>query len=306
MISDGQPWITNAKQTTPVNKEPDWKKCKLLGSLPDTSADITRRKMITFKNIFDSHKLKTDTKVRTFNTYVATIFLYISETWTVTQTLENQIDSCHRRLLREAIGGPLPENHYQRRNIYRVTKAEPWSRVIKRKRLRWLGHVMRLEDDTPQSPAKQALQEFLRPVKKPRGRPTTTWLKKIASGLSETKIRLKSLNLQNFSAKCDTSADIWKPKNKNLWGFDRNQWRKQVKVVMDDNHPNVHFPFRVTWVSTPRRRKRRNRSSKRLSDNNNCKYTTLTNCVTRFYQVLVENICTANEKQNNTRWELLR
>ena len=30
---------------------------------------------------------------------------------------------------------------------------------------------MRLEDDTP---AKQALQEFLRPVKKPRGRPTTT------------------------------------------------------------------------------------------------------------------------------------
>ena len=27
--------------------------------------------------------------------------------------------------------GPLPENHYQRR------------------RLRWLGHVMRLEDDTP-------------------------------------------------------------------------------------------------------------------------------------------------------------
>ena len=101
-------WITNAKKITPVNKEPDWK--KLLGSLLDTSADITRWKMIAlehmqiFKTIFDSHKLKTDTKVRTFNTYVATIFLYNSETWTVTQTLENQIDSCHRRLLREAIG----------------------------------------------------------------------------------------------------------------------------------------------------------------------------------------------------------
>ena len=25
--------ITNAKQPTPVNKEPDWKKCQLLGSL---------------------------------------------------------------------------------------------------------------------------------------------------------------------------------------------------------------------------------------------------------------------------------
>ena len=77
------------------------------------------------------------------------------ETWTVTQTLENQIDSCHRRLLREAI-----EVHYPKiittEEIYRVTKAEPWSRVIKRRRLRWLGHVMRLEDDTP---AKQALQD---------------------------------------------------------------------------------------------------------------------------------------------------
>ena len=79
-------WIKNAKQITPVNKELDWKKCKLLRSSLDTSAHITRRKMRalehmkTFKTIFDSHKLKIDTKVRTFNTYVATIFLYNSET----------------------------------------------------------------------------------------------------------------------------------------------------------------------------------------------------------------------------------
>ena len=46
-------WITiNAKQITPVNiKEPDWKKCKLLGSLLDTSDDITRRKMIALEHM---------------------------------------------------------------------------------------------------------------------------------------------------------------------------------------------------------------------------------------------------------------
>ena len=224
-------WITNAKQPTPVNK--DWKKCKLLGSLLDASADITRRKMIalehmkTFKNIFNSHKLKTVTKVRTFNTYVATIFLYNSETWTITQTLENQIDSCHRRLLREAIGVHYPKI-ITNEEIYRVTKAKPWSRVIKRRRLRWLGHVMRLEDDTP---AKQALQEFLRPVKKPRGRPTTTWLKKISSDLSETNIQLNPQNV--------TPQQIFE--NLKTKTSDRNQWRKQIRVVMDDNHPNVHL-----------------------------------------------------------------
>ena len=117
---------------------------------------------------------------------------------------------------------------YTNEEIYRVTKAEPWSRVLKRRRLRWLGHVMRLEDDTP---AKQALQEFLRPVKKPRGRPTTTWLKKISSDLSETNIQL---NPQNA-----TPQQIFE--NLKTKTSDRNQWRKQIRVVMDDNHPNVHL-----------------------------------------------------------------
>ena len=91
---------------------------------------------------------------------------------------------------------------------------------------------MRLEDDTP---AKQALQEFLRPVKKPRGRPTTTWLKKISSDLSETNIQLNPKN-----ATPHTSADI-KFENLKTKSSDRNQWRKQIRVVMDDNHPNVHL-----------------------------------------------------------------
>ena len=87
-------------------------------------------------------------------------------------------------------------------------------RVIKRRRLRWLGHVMRLEDDTP---AKQALQEFLRPVNKPKGHPTTTWLKKISSDLSETNIRL---NLQNV-----TLQQIFQ--NLKTKSSDRNRWKKK-------------------------------------------------------------------------------
>ena len=66
---------------------------------------------------------------------------------------------------------------------------------------------MSLEDDTP---AKQALQEFLRPVKKPRGLPITTWLKKNIKRSEWNQYSTKPL-------KCDTSADIWKTKNKNLW-----------------------------------------------------------------------------------------
>ena len=33
--------------------------------------------------------------------------------------------------------------------IYTITKAETWSRVIKTRRLNWLGHLMRLRPETP-------------------------------------------------------------------------------------------------------------------------------------------------------------
>ena len=40
-------------------------------------------------------------------------------------------------------------------------------------RIRWLDHLLRLPEDCP---ARIALNEFERPVKKPRGRPPTTWV----------------------------------------------------------------------------------------------------------------------------------
>ena len=40
--------------------------------------------------------------------------------------------------------------------------------IIKRRRLNWLGHLMRLPDDTPSN---LALNEHLKPCKQKRGRP---------------------------------------------------------------------------------------------------------------------------------------
>ena len=87
---------------------------------------------------------------------------------------------------------------------------------------------MPLKDNTPKN---QAFQEFLRPVKKPRGHPTTTWLKKISSDLSETNNRLNPKN--------STPQQILE--NLNTKTAHRNQWKKQIRVVLDDNHPNVHL-----------------------------------------------------------------
>ena len=92
--ADDITWATTAKQRITYIKETTpstlaWKKCKLLGSLLDTEKDINRRKILaidafkTLNTIFDSRKISNAVKIRTFNAYVASVFLYNSELWTL-------------------------------------------------------------------------------------------------------------------------------------------------------------------------------------------------------------------------------
>ena len=57
----------------------------------DTENDINCRKILaigTFKTpnkIFDSRKISNEVKIRTFTAYVASVFLYNTELWTLTK-----------------------------------------------------------------------------------------------------------------------------------------------------------------------------------------------------------------------------
>ena len=54
-----------------------------------------------------------------------------------------------------------------------------------KRRMKWLGHLLRLPDDTP---AKQAFHEYHRKVKRPRGKPKTTWIQTINKDLKQLKL----------------------------------------------------------------------------------------------------------------------
>ena len=83
------------------NGEETWKKCKLLGMLLETEKDVMNV-VNSMKEIF-FRDITIEVKVRSFNCYVSSVFLYNCETWTLTKTLENTIDSFQRRLLRIAV-----------------------------------------------------------------------------------------------------------------------------------------------------------------------------------------------------------
>ena len=155
-----------------------WRKCKYLGSLLGTEEDINRRKgqsIDTFnqlKHVFLSKRASIPTKMKIFNGFVSSIFLYNSELWTLTSKLNKKVDVFQRTLLRRLIN-VTKRDKIRNSELYSKTNSEPWSRTIKRRRLNWLGHLIRLPENTP---AKQALAEFHRPTKRPQGRPAPTWL----------------------------------------------------------------------------------------------------------------------------------
>ena len=84
---------------------------------------------------------------------------------------------------------------------------EPWTKTIKRRRLNWLGHLMRLHPDTP---ARKALDVALTPAKRPVGRPVLTWLDTIKTDLEKSNI---FLNLKNKQATIDTNKHNRRQKN---------------------------------------------------------------------------------------------
>ena len=165
--------------TVKYKNEDEWKNAKILGSKLNTEADIANRKSLSLnaltnlKEIFQNKRLSTRTKVRAFEAYITPIFLYNSELWTLTKTLENQIDSFHRRILRSHVLNIRWPKIVKNEDVYEKTKIEPWSKTIEKKRIKWFGHLMRLDENTP---AQKALRVALMQSKRPRGRPKLTWI----------------------------------------------------------------------------------------------------------------------------------
>ena len=133
-----------------------------------------------------------EVKVHSFNCYVSNVFLYNCKTQTLTKTLENTIDSFQQRLLRIAVLNVKWPNIATSDTVYAITRQIPWSQVIMRRELSWIGHLFRLSDDNL---VKIALQYFLRQTKKQRGRQRTTWI-------SMMKMKLVNMGLEWEAANC--------------------------------------------------------------------------------------------------------
>ena len=210
--------------TLPSNTEiptPAWKNMKILGTHIDTETDIKHRKakamyaLTSNNHIFKSGKISTKLKLKVFECYVSSAFLYNSETWSLTPTQEEQIDAFHRKLLRYALNIRYPKI-ISNEKLYDITKAQPWSKVIKRRRLNTTGHILRLPENTP---IRESLKEASKPSVKHRGGQRNTWLKTIHKDLKPV---LSTSTPSEHLTEMTTLAQ------------DRNVWRGVARSVMSN------------------------------------------------------------------------
>ena len=165
-----------------------------LGSVVASSgrmdADIDRRIAQASKafgalkrSVLQDHDLTTHTKRLVYNACVLSVLLYGSESWIALRKHLKKLDTFHNRCIRITLGITRTQQWSQRLTSQEVRNrwgdSEMIATKVMRRRLEWLGHVVRMPDHRI---PKQSFFGWL-PQPRPRGGPTRRWRDNIRKDL---------------------------------------------------------------------------------------------------------------------------
>jgi hypothetical protein len=133
--------------------------------------------------VWRSSQYSLKTKAKLYNSNVKSVLLYGSECWRVTKSDMNKIDVFHNSCLRQICRIFWPQK-ISNEELYKKTGCKNVTTEIKRRRFKWLGHVLRMDPDSiPRTALRWTPQG-----KRKRGRPKTTWRRTVESELKELGI----------------------------------------------------------------------------------------------------------------------
>ena len=130
--------------------------------------------------IWKSKSYNRRTKRKIYNSNVKSVLLYGSECWRVNQRDMERVEAFHNTSLRR-ISNIFWPNTIRNEALYETTGSHSIVQEIKKRRFRWLGHVLRM----PPSQIPKVALRWTPPGKRSRGRPKTTWRRTVVSELSE-------------------------------------------------------------------------------------------------------------------------
>jgi hypothetical protein len=119
---------------------------------------------------------------------VRPVTTYGSETWTLTKSDENSLRIFERKILRK-VYGPVQEGDTWRirynEELNRFIKGEDIVKFIKAQRIRWLGHVKRMEAGA----IPKRMMEGRLFTGRRKGRPRLIWMDCVLADLKAMRIK---------------------------------------------------------------------------------------------------------------------
>lgn len=171
----------------------------LMTSHNDMAAEI--RKCLTAANrcyfgllkTFRSRLVTRQTKLVLYKTLVRPVLTYASQTWTISKHDERDLLIFERKILRRIIGPVRDEAGWRirkNRELYDIYDEPDVVRFIKLGRLRWAGHVARMDE---QAIPRKVIEEVIHRTRR-AGRPRLRW----ADGVAADAVGL--LGIHNWKA----------------------------------------------------------------------------------------------------------
>ena len=169
------------------------------------------------KELFTSRILSRKTKSQLYSTMVRPVLMYGAESWSPTQLIETKLLRFENNTLK-TICGPIFDaelNRWRRRyarEVRDLTSLPRVTDVVRSARIRWLGHILRQDQD--RLPLKVFSERMV--GRRPRGRPRTRWRDVVVNDL-----RLLGVD----------------PANMDVLAQDRREWRRLVVAAKGLNRP---------------------------------------------------------------------
>ena len=133
--------------------------------------------------VWKSSQFSLKTKLKLYNSNVKSVLLYGSECWRIVKSDLNRVQAFHNGCLRRICRIFWPRK-ITNADLYTKTNTNCIGIEIKRRRLKWLGHVLRME----QSSVTRTALRWTPPGKRKRGRPRTTWRRTVEAELAEANL----------------------------------------------------------------------------------------------------------------------
>ena len=158
----------------------------------DAEADINCRigkASTAFKRmqpIWPNNSIDTKIKIRFSPSLILPTMLYACETWKTNAKVKKKLDVFLTRCLRKILKISY-RDRVTNEEVYQQTKARPLSLMIKERRLRYAGHVLRMKEQRASNTAIRWVPEG----KRKRKRPKNTWRRTFYKDLEEIECASK-------------------------------------------------------------------------------------------------------------------